>query len=100
MNMKKITLFLLVLFLAIASQAQERGNRRMHRIKGHSDMMIQKLNITDDQKAKFKSMNEDFRKQREELKKNEDITVREWKSRMKALREDHQAKLKGLLTSD
>ena len=53
-----------------------------------------------DQKTQLKSINEDFKKQMEELKKNEDITVKEWKSRMQTIRKDHYEKIQALLTPD
>jgi hypothetical protein len=99
--MKKIVLLAAgVVFLA-AAQAQE-IKERSHRgnMKGHHGMVMEKLNFTDAQKSQMKSINEDFNKKMAELKKNENITVKEWKSRMKALRDEHKAKMEGLLTTE
>lgn len=108
--MKKLILSALVAALAMATQAQEIPERKMQRPpmmhgfqKGHHrmpGMVMEKLNLTEEQKAKFKAQHENFRKQMDELKKNENITVKEWKSRMEALRKDNKAKLEGILTAD
>lgn len=99
--MKKIVLSALVMMIAIATlQAQQ--NRRPQRPENRQQRqsMMMKLNLTDDQKAQMKTYNEDFRKQMAELKKNEDITVKEWKSRMANLRKDHKAKMESVLTKE
>ncbi|MEI2740181.1 MAG: hypothetical protein V9F01_15515 [Chitinophagaceae bacterium] len=106
--MKKLILSAVVLSMAVAVQAQEIPERKaerpgMHERKrhhGHHRMDMQKLNLTDDQKAKFKSQRESFHKQMEDLKKNENITVKEFKSKMESIRKDHKSKVDGILTSD
>lgn len=107
--MKKIILSALIMSLTMAVKAQEIPERRMERPmkhgmhKGHPrmpGMLMQKLNLTEDQKAKFKTQHESFRKQMEELKKNDNITVKEWKSRMEALHKDNKTKLDGILTTE
>ena len=85
--------------MAVATvQAQDIKHRRHG--KHHQGMDMQKLNLTDDQKGKLKSIHEDFRNQMTELKKNDNITVKEWKTRMENLRNDHKTKMQGLLTND
>jgi Spy/CpxP family protein refolding chaperone len=59
-----------------------------------------KLNLTDEQKSEMKAINDDFRKQMDELKKNEDITVREWKSKMADIRKTHHDKIQSVLTDE
>ncbi len=106
--MKKIILSALVLSLAFAVKAQEIPERKaerpmmMHRNhKGHHGMAgMEKLNLTDAQKEQFKTQKESFRKQMEELKKNDNITVKEWKSKMETLRKDQKTKMQSILTSD
>jgi Spy/CpxP family protein refolding chaperone len=104
--MKKIILSAVVLTMALASQAQEIPERKterppmMERKKHHPGMEFQKLNLTEDQKAKFKTQNESFRKQMEELKKNDNITVKDWKANAEKLRKEHKANIDGILTSD
>jgi len=104
--MKKIILPTLVLSLAFAVQAQEIPERKggrppmMERKKPHRGMEFQKLNLTEEQKAKFKSQNESFRQQMEELKKNDNITVKDWKTKAKTIRKKQKAKTQNILTSE
>lgn len=67
----------------------------------HGGMMDMKaLNLTEDQKTQFKTQNESFRKKMEELKKNDNITVKDWKSKAENLRKEHKSKIDGILTSE
>ena len=63
-------------------------------------MDMKQLNLTETQKEQFKKEKENFRKQMEELKKNENITVKEWKSRMETLRKSHKTNMDGILTTE
>jgi len=113
--MKKIVLSVLVTTMAVAIQAQEIPERKAerpqmqdgagkHMQRGgrhhgqHMDM--QKLNLTEDQKAKFKSQRESFHKQMEELKKNDNITVKEYRSRMENIRKEHKTSTENILTTE
>lgn len=102
--MKKIFLSVTIAaLLATAVQAQEvkdRGTRnRMERHHRGGDE-LKSLNLSDDQKAKLKSLQEENRKQMAELRKNENITVKEWKEKMQAQRKDYRTKTHNLLTPD
>jgi Spy/CpxP family protein refolding chaperone len=104
--MKKIILSAAVIAIAFASQSQEIPERKserppqMERKRHHHGMEFQKLNLTEEQKTKFKSQKESFRKQMEELKKNDNITVKEWRSKAEALRKEHKTNTQSILTSD
>jgi colicin import membrane protein len=106
--MKKIILSAVILTLGFAVKAQEiperkHGEHRMHeRGKRHhgAGMDMQKLNLTEEQKAAFKTQRENFRKQMEDLKKNENITVKESKEKMETLRKENKAKMNSILTKD
>ncbi|MEO7922986.1 MAG: hypothetical protein ABIR30_04860 [Chitinophagaceae bacterium] len=104
--MKKVIFPLLALSLGFAVNAQEIPERKadkphmMERKKHHHGMDMKKLDLTEDQKTAFKSQNESFRKQMEELKKNDNITVKEWKSKAEILRKEHKTKMDGILTTD
>lgn len=103
--MKKIMLSVLVAtFIVSASQAQEIPERKapkqeMKR-KHHRGDELKSLNLSEDQKAKFKALREENRKQREELKKNDNITVKEWKTKMEAQRKEQRAKFQSILTEE
>ena len=90
--------------VAIASQAQEIPDRR----PGREEMMkrhhrgggLDQLNLSEEQKSTLKLLREETRKQAEELKKNDNITVKEWRSKREALRKEHRQKVQSLLTND
>jgi Spy/CpxP family protein refolding chaperone len=107
--MKKIIFGLAILLAAgIAVNAQQpdrpmqQSDRQQFRHHGHDgegrDMMAKKLNFSDQQKQQLKTINSDYHKKVMDLKKNEDITIRESKARMSALRKDHRAQMQALLT--
>lgn len=108
--MKKIMLPALVLALAFTANAQEIPERKAahpplmhHRIQKakHDRMMVLKqLNLTDAQKAQFKTEKEEFRKKMEDLQKNDGITVKEWRMRRENLRSDHRAKMESIYTPE
>jgi Spy/CpxP family protein refolding chaperone len=103
--MKKIIVTAFALAVAtLVTQAQEKPEGRHERDGRHGGRhhkeFFQKLNLSEEQKAKFKALNESFRKQMGELKKKDDITVKEWKGRMKTLRDDHKTQIKSVLTSE
>jgi Spy/CpxP family protein refolding chaperone len=75
----------------------ERHGKMHHRPGG---MDFQKLKLTEAQKEQMKAERENFRKQMEDLKKNDNITVKEWKARMENLRKEQKAKMESILTPD
>ena len=113
--MKKIILPVFAVSMAVALQAQEipgrkaerpqmqdGGNRHIQRGGKHNGqhMDLQKLNLTEDQKAKFKSQRESFRKELEELKKNDNITVKEYRDKMESIRKEHKASTEDIFTTE
>ncbi len=104
--MKKIILSAVVMSLVFTVQAQDNPERKSgrppmsERKKHHHRMDMKSLNLTEDQKAKFKTQNESFHKQMEELKKNDNITVKEWKSKAETLRKQHKSNTQSILTND
>src|ERR1044072_7525676 len=99
--MKKVVIgIFLSAFVAVGAFAQDQdlsAGRKHH--GGPQDVMAQ-LNLTDQQKTELKAIREDYKDQMTDLKKNEDITVREYKSRMETIRKDHRDKMQNLLTDD
>lgn len=99
--MKKIILSALIaVAVAGSASAQDKQPQRKGFGPRPHGMMMSQLKLTEDQKAAMKTINEDFRKQMTELRKNEDITVKEWKSRMKSIQEGHKTKVQGVLTPE
>ena len=105
LTMKKIMLSVFVAAIVVTTaQAQdikdrETGKHQMMR-KHHRGDEFNTLNLTEDQKAKFKTLNEENRKQMSELKKNDNIPVKEWRSKMDAQRKEHRAKVQNILTDE
>jgi len=99
--MKKIIFSALIaVVVAGGAHAQDKQPHRKG-FRHHAPYgMYQQLNLTDDQKASLKSLNEDYRKQMAELKKHEDITVKEWKSRMESIRKEHRSKVDQVFTPE
>jgi len=56
--------------------------------------------MTEDQKTKMKSLHESFRKEMSELKKNDNITVKEWKSKREALVKKHHDATQNIYTPE
>ena len=104
--MKKIIASLAIAVMAtVAVNAQQTDSsfhqRRQHSFKHHQHgMMAKNLQLTDQQKEQFKNMRTEFHKKLMELKKNEDITVREYKARMHALQKEHRTAFQSILTQE
>jgi len=105
--MKKIILTaLLGAFAFVSIQAQDiperkhEGYRPHAKERSHHKKQMANLNLSEEQKTKFKALNEEHHKQLEELKKQDNITVKESRERMEKLRKDHHDKMQALLTPD
>lgn len=104
--MKRILVTLFAATFGIAAvQAQEIPQRKhdgVHR-EGrakHHGKQFENLNLSDDQKARLKAINEDHQKQLADLKKQDNISVKEAREKRESLRKDHMSKVQGLLTAD
>jgi len=86
----------------IPERKSERPNMMHHGKHGHHDMGMdmKALNLTEDQKAQFKAQRENFQKQMEELKKNDNITVKEYRTRMESIRKEQHSKMQSILTAE
>ncbi|HYE55100.1 MAG TPA: hypothetical protein VD996_09665 [Chitinophagaceae bacterium] len=95
-----VTSLLAIMLITVAAQAQDKKDGGKHHRKDHQRAFSQQLNFSEEQKAQLKLINEDFRKQMTELKKNENITVKEQKEKRKAIVSQHQSKMQSLLTAE
>jgi len=90
--------------LSGVAQAQEIPDRKRGRedmiTRDHRGEGLDQLNLSADQKEKIKSLQEDTRKQMEELKKDDDITVKDWRAKREAIRKDQREKIQSLLTTE
>jgi len=110
--MKKIVFSLLAFAIVIAAKAQDIPERKMDApgvhhmhdrggMERHQKMMAMKgVQFTDQQKDQVKKGNEDFRTKMEALKKEDNITVKEYRTRMENLHKDHKAYMQSILTTD
>lgn len=96
-----------MLMISAVVQAQDSTHKQFrkggfhHKGMHHKGMMMApKLNMTEDQKTKMKSLHETFRKEMGELRKNENITVKEWKSKREALVKKHHDAMQNILTPE
>src|SRR5690606_9556389 len=91
-------------FGAVSAQGKEdpkkEFKKKWQKRKGFGKMGGKDLNLTEEQKKQFKSANADWKKQMSELRKNENITVKEQKEKVAALRNEHQVKVKSILTDE
>ena len=103
---KLILLTVVVAFATLSIQAQEIPERKTKESKPIvKEKILNKkerasLDLTDEQKAKLKSMKQDLHKQMEGLRKQDNITVKEYREKMELLRKDQQAKFQSILTPE
>jgi len=105
--MKKLILTALVgAFAVISVQAQEIPERKHEgymphaKERAHHKKQLANLNLSEEQKGQLKSLNEEHHKKMEELKKQDNITVKESRDRMEKLRKEHHEKFQALLTPE
>ncbi|UEG50028.1 hypothetical protein LK994_00885 [Ferruginibacter lapsinanis] len=104
--MKKILLSLFAFAaITLSANAQQEGRKMMkgvdrHHEKNNKQMMMKELNLSDTQQQQMKANREAFKKQMQELNKNENITVKEQRDRKEALKKEQKAKMMAILTPD
>ncbi len=64
------------------------------------DMLVQRLNLTDDQKPKVKAILDDQREQMRGLWQDQDLSREDRRAKMKSIREATDVKLKAVLTAE
>jgi len=105
--MKKIIVSALAVVLtvtAVQSQvAPEPKHDGIHRHDGHKrhhGMDMADLNLSEEQKATLKALHTEHEKQIADLKKQDNISVKESREKMEALRKEQHAKFQALLTPE
>lgn len=112
--MKKIFITLLAITTAFGSvNAQVQRNKentandkpmhgegRHEKMGKHRGELAQKLNLSEDQKTRLKSINESFKTRMQELQKNDGITVKDSREKRKALMEEHKNQVQAILTPE
>lgn len=100
--MKKVLIPLIAIFaITFTASAQNKMGKKGHQHHKHEKgMMAKQLNFSDAQKAQAKLINDDSRKKMQELNKQENITVKEQRSRKASIMKDRKTKMDGLLTTE
>ncbi len=100
--MKRIQIALVALLLSTSFAMAQPDLKKHDKTFHHQgrEMAYTKLNLSDDQKAKMKTANEDFKKQMQALNSNENQSVKQQRDARVALMKDHKAKMENILTSD
>jgi len=96
--MKKIIAGLgLILWLLPATQAQTFPGKKRPMQRGQHFLWRQQL-LSEEQQKKYRSLQQNYRKNLMELQKKDDITVKEWRNRMEELQQKHREELRSLFT--
>jgi len=105
--MKKIFISIVVIAMtALTTQAQEIPERKreafkpVEKAKMFDKKELANLNLTDEQKTKLKGMKRDLRQQMDELRKQDNLSVKDYRDKTETLRKDQQARFQSILTPD
>ncbi|HWB24665.1 MAG TPA: hypothetical protein VG738_04255 [Chitinophagaceae bacterium] len=107
--MKRLVTLFSALFLVAGLVSAQTADSTIHRGMGNRKMAMRhfgrqnsmaRLNLTDDQKSKMKSVNEDYRKQLSALQNDNNITLGEYKTQLAALQKSHREKVNNVFTSE
>ncbi|MEP7277861.1 MAG: hypothetical protein ABI813_04395 [Bacteroidota bacterium] len=100
---KTIAGMVLMIVAVVVVQAQQphrfaqQRQHHLHSQQGHG-RIAKKLNFSDQQKQQSKEINADYHKKIAALKKNDDMTLKEFRLKMGDLRKSHRELLQALLT--
>ena len=85
--------------ISVNAQQPDQPEHQQFRHHGHHrDRMAKTLNFSDQQKEQLKKINSDYHEKMMDLKKHDEITVKDFKSQLAALHKDHRAQMQALLT--
>jgi Spy/CpxP family protein refolding chaperone len=73
---------------------------KQHKKGGQPPLPLKELNLTDAQKESFRKQRDAFKQRMEVLKKEENITVKEWKSSMETLMKENLLAMQNILTPE
>ena len=93
-----ITSAFAIMLLIGAAQAQTTSPDKKQGHKKEHKMAFDNLNLSADQKARLKSVREDYKKQSADLKNNTQLSAEEKQKRRKELHEQFKAKTDAILT--
>lgn len=76
------------------------GGRHHGKQMHDGKMMMHNLNFTDQQKQQMKELHQEFKTKNEALDKNDDITVKEFREKKKALMQERKQRMESILTPE
>ena len=102
--MKKIILAITTIIVCFSSFAQSNNSasseHKIHNKNRVNQQNTNKPDLSDDQKAQLKTINENFRQQMQDLHKNTSLTADEIKEKRKTLVKEHKEKINSILTDE
>ncbi len=100
--MKKLLMPVLVIVCFTFSANAQKKKEMSHQMKQHHQkaMMMQHLNLTTAQKNQMKANRESYKKQLEDLKKNDGISVKEYREKKEAIHKAQKEKAMAVLTPE
>lgn len=104
--MRNITLAIMALVIGFSAMAQtgdstsQKENEFRNRPGHLGNQNLEKLNLTEDQKARLKTLNESFRQQMQDVTKNTNVSGDELKEKRQALIKEHREKVDVILTPE
>jgi Spy/CpxP family protein refolding chaperone len=104
--MKKIIIILLAFSaFAFSASAQDINHsqyhhRHHHHHHYHGPMGMRTLNLSQDQIAQIKTYNKNYRDQLQDLNKNENITLKDYRDKICAMKKERKEKFLSLLTEE
>lgn len=96
--MKKIALFICLIAFLAQVNAQPIKNK-LEQAK-HKKELVKNLNLTQEQQAKAKEINEKFKQQVKELKANDNLTLGQYKQKVTALKTERKSAFEAMLTAN
>src|ERR1043165_8566333 len=96
--MKRILSTALAIVLFVGAAQAQKTEDKAHPRGDRKEMAMQQLDLTADQRAKLQSIREAQRKEIQELRKNDQMTVAEMKAKRKELMEKYKEQYKAVLT--
>src|SRR6185312_4415297 len=71
-----------------------------YRHRHHRNFAIKQLNLSDAQKQQVKAMDDDYRNKLNNLEKDDNITLKDYRSQKASLQKERKEKFQGILTTD
>lgn len=108
--MKKLLSIIVIIAISLSATAQEKRHKMQDKCglsegkhrprKPHNRQMMKELNFSEAQKSTLRANRESLRQKLQQLEKEENITVKEYRSRKAALIKENRAAMQSVLTPE